>query len=476
MTGEKGSGAAAGPGGDLPSGEERRAGEPPGDLAEALAASQGLGGLRGAGRVCEEAGGGTCGGTVTVVGVDGLLGPEAWAALAQAEVVVGGARLLALVPDDVVQVWAAGEGRPGGERAGPEVRPRLERVVLGAVAPALKRIQGRRAVVLAGGDPGFFGIVRLLREHGHAPVVLPALSSVQRLFARTGRSWDDVAVVSAHGRALGPAVNVVRARAAVAVLTGPGAGPAEIAAELRGWPRTLVVAEDLDGPHERLTTLPAAEAVGRTWHPLSVVLALREPTAVPVRNWIAGGEPTPPTDGWALPDDAFAHRAGMITKAEVRAVALARLAPRPGALVWDVGAGSGSVAVESARLGAAALAVERRPDDVARIAGNAAAHGVEVRVVEGAAPAALDGLPRPDAVFVGGGGADVVAACAGVGADRVVVALAALDRVGPTRAALAAACYTVDGVQLAASRLAPLPGGAVRLAALNPVVLLWGTR
>ena len=391
-------------------------------------------------------------GAVTVVGVDGALGPEARAALAEAQVVLGAARLLDLVEDDV------------------------ERVVLGAVAPALERIRGRRAVVLAGGDPGFFGIVRLLRERGHAPAVLPARSSVQRLFARLGRSWDDVAVVSAHGRALGPAVNVVRARAAVAVLTGPGAGPAEIAAELRGWPRTLVVAEDLDGPDERLTTLAAADAVGREWHPLSVVLALREPVAVPARNWFGGGEPTPPACGWALPDDAFAHRAGMVTKAEVRAVALARLAPRPGALVWDVGAGSGSVAVESARLGAAALAVERRPDDVARISENAAAHGVEVRVVVGAAPEALVGLPRPDAVFVGGGGADVVAGCAGVGADRVVVALAALDRVGPTRAALADAGYAVDGVQLAASRLAPLPDGAVRLAALNPVVLVWGTR
>jgi precorrin-6Y C5,15-methyltransferase (decarboxylating) len=205
-------------------------------------------------------------------------------------------------------------------------------------------------------------------------------------------------------------------------------------------------------------------------------LALREPVAVPARNWFGGGEPTPTACGWALPDDAFAHRAGMVTKAEVRAVALARLAPRPGALVWDVGAGSGSVAVESARLGAAALAVERRPDDVARISENAAAHGVEVRVVAGAAPEALVGLPRPDAVFVGGGGADVVAGCAGVGAERVVVALAALDRVGPTRAALADAGYAVDGVQLAASRLAPLPDGAVRLAALNPVVLVWGTR
>jgi precorrin-6Y C5,15-methyltransferase (decarboxylating) len=406
------------------------------DLAESVNAR------RSADEVCD----------VTVVGVDGPLSPEAIAALARADIVVGAARLLPLVAGDV------------------------ERVVLGAIAPALTRMRGRRAVVLAGGDPGFFGIVRLLREHGIVPVVLPATSSVQRLFARLGRSWDDVAVVSTHGRALGPAVNVVRARAATAVLTGPGAGPADLAAALVGWPRTLVVAEDLDGPDEQLTTLPAADAVGRRWHPLSVVLALRDPAAVPARGWYAGGAPPLPQDGWALPDDAFAHRGGMVTKSEVRAVALARLAPRPGALVWDVGAGSGSVAVECARLGAAALAVERSGEDAARIADNARNHGVEVRIVEGEAPGALAGLPRPDAVFVGGGGPDVVTASAAVGADRVVVALAALDRVGPARAALTDAGYAVEGVQVAASRLAALPDGAVRLAALNPVTLIWGSR
>jgi precorrin-6Y C5,15-methyltransferase (decarboxylating) len=391
--------------------------------------------------------------TLTVIGMDGgPLPPGAAEVLARAEVVAGGRRHLVAAP----------------------VPAAADRVELGPLEPALQKISGRRAVLLAGGDPGFFGIVRVLRERGHRPAVLPAVSSVQRAFARLGRSWDDVAVVSAHGRELAPAVNVCRARAATAVLTAPGAGAAEIGAALAGWARTLVVAEDLGGPDERLTTLPAAEAAHREWHPLSVVLCLRDPDAVPARGWYAGGEPVPPAGGWALPDDAFAHRAGMVTKAEVRAVVLARLAPRPGTLVWDVGAGSGSVAVECARLGAAALAVERRPDDLARIARNAAAHAVDVRVVPGAAPAALEGLPQPDAVFVGGGGPGVVAAVAG--AQRVVVALAALDRVAPTRAALLAAGHTVDGVQLAASRLAPLPDGTVRLAATNPITVLWGAR
>ena len=398
---------------------------------------------------------GRCVVTLTVIGFDGgPLPPGAEEVLAGAEVVIGARRHLAAAPV------------PAG----------AEQIELGPVEPALATLAHRPAVVLASGDPGFFGIVRLLRERGHEPVVLPALSSVQLLVARLGRSWDDVAVVSAHGRELEPAVNVCRARGATIVLTAPGAGPAEIGAALEGWSRTLVVAENLGGPAERLTTLPAAEAARRTWGPLTVVLCLRDGSAVTGRGWFAGGEPTPPSGGWALPDDAFDHRAGMVTKAEVRAVVLARLAPRPGRLVWDVGAGSGSVAVECARLGAAALAVERRADDAARVVANAGAHDVDVRVVTGEAPAALVGLPRPGAVFVGGGGPEVVAASADAAPDRIVVTLAALDRIAPTRAALTARGYTVDGVQLAASRLAPLPDGTVRLAATNPITIIWGAR
>lgn len=393
---------------------------------------------------------------ITVIGVDGdALPPGAVEALRRARCVHGSRRHLTTVPIS---------------------RTAARRELTTVDRRALRAIDERsETVLLASGDPGFFGVVRLLRELGVVPVVLPARSSVALAFARIGRSWDDATVVSAHGRDLRPALNVCRARPAAAVLTAPGAGPAEIGAGLAGWSRTLVVAERLGCPDERVATVDAAEAAELEWDPLNVVLCLRHLHAVPGRGWYAGGEPVPPAGGWALPEEAFEHRAGMVTKAEVRALALARLAPRPGTLVWDVGAGSGSVAVECARLGAAALAVERRHDDVARIAANARAHGVDVRVVPGEAPAALAGLPEPDAVFVGGGGPEVVAAVAAAGPARVVVALVAVDRIGPTRDALAGAGYAVDGVQLAASRLAPLPGGAVRLAATNPVTILWGT-
>jgi precorrin-6Y C5,15-methyltransferase (decarboxylating) len=183
-----------------------------------------------------------------------------------------------------------------------------------------------------------------------------------------------------------------------------------------------------------------------------------------------------PVGGWALDEDEFAHRDGMVTKAEVRALALARLAPRPGTLIWDVGAGSGAVAVECARLGAAVIAVERDAGQGVRIVANAARHGVDVRLVDGGAPQALADLPEPDAIFVGGGGPNVVRSCAEVGAKRIVVALAAIDRMAPARDNLRWAGYHVDGTQIAASRLVDLPGGASRLEAANPILLLWGTK
>ncbi|MGH3844327.1 MAG: precorrin-6y C5,15-methyltransferase (decarboxylating) subunit CbiE [Pseudonocardiaceae bacterium] len=384
--------------------------------------------------------------TLTVVGLDGLpLPPGAAQALAGARVVVGAPHQLAAVP---VPVSARVLG-PGQLDEVPDESP---------------------AVVLASGDPGLFGIVRALRERGRRPVVLPARSSVARAFALLGRSWDDVAVVSAHGRSLRPALNVCRAHRAVAVLTAPGAGATEIVAGLAGWHRSVFVAEDLGGSGERVRRFDGAPV--RDPH---VVLCLADEDAVPARGWIAGGEPVPPAAGWALNEAGFLHRDGMITKSEIRALALARLAPGRGRLVWDVGAGSGSVGVECARLGAAVVAVERDPGQCARLVANAHAHGVDVRLVEGQAPAVLDRLPEPDAVFVGGGGLGVVRAAAKV-APRVVVALAALDRVGPCRAALREAGHRVDGVQLAASRFAELPDGSVRLAATNPVLLLWGSR
>src|SRR5262249_46400898 len=143
-------------------------------------------------------------------------------------------------------------------------------------------------------------------------------------------------------------------------------------------------------------------------------------------------------DRWALPEDAFEHRSGMITKAEVRAVALAALGPGAGDLVWDVGCGSGAVAIECARLGAAAIAIDFDAAAIELTARNAAAHAVPVRTVLGRAPDALADLADPDAAFVGGGGPDLLDAVAPRVRRAVVMTVALIDRIGPALDRLAA--------------------------------------
>ena len=462
---------------------------------------------------------------ITVVGMDGSpLSPQAEAALRSATLVVGGRRHLAALP--ALAAARSGPGAGDAAAVGPSAAG-VRTVVLGELAPALDALACHEgdAVVLASGDPGFFGIVRALRERGLAVVVLPAVSSVALAFARAGLPWDDAVVVSAHGRDLRPAVNVCRALPKVAVLTGPGAGPAEIAAGLAGWDRRLVVCERLGSGAEQITECSPASAANRTWTGLNVVLVLAAPEAGASRSaatgeadvpgvagvsgevtrtgrvgWVwprqavpaavgeavpvAVGEAVPATAdegggpptmgaGWALGEEQFDSRDAVITKSEVRALALARLAPAPGTLVWDVGAGSGSVGVECARFGAAVIAVERDARRCDRIRANAQRHTVDVRTVQGEAPRILDGLPSPDAVFVGGGGQPVIEAVAGRHPARIVVALAVVERAGAALATLTAAGYAAEGALLHAARFAPLPGDVHRLAATNPVFLVW---
>ncbi len=398
---------------------------------------------------------------ITVVGLDAVhaepavqrLGSRARAALAGAALVVGGDRHLALV-DGLVA-------------------PAARRVPLRGDLQALDEVSGVAvpAVVLASGDPGFFGVVRALAERiGVSDLaVIPGVSSVTGAFAAAGLSWDDAFVVSAHGRDPRRALNVCRRHPKVAVLTQPDFGPAELAAAL-GDDRVYLVAADLGGPADSFGRGP------RGWPDPNVVLVL-DPSRQPARK-SALWPPQPAAGGWALPDNAFDHRDGMVTKAEIRALVLAWLGPGIGDLIWDVGAGSGSVAVECSRLGAAAVAVERDADQCDRITANAVRHRAPVTVIHGTAPAALDGLPEPDAVFIGGGGGDlpaIIDAVAARGPRIVVVALAGIERLGPARRSLAAAGLIVTGTQMQASRLAPL-GKDVRLAATNPVILLQGSR
>jgi precorrin-6Y C5,15-methyltransferase (decarboxylating) len=399
---------------------------------------------------------------ITVIGLDGRslrsLYPEAEGLLREAALVAGGERHLEML------------GVESGRVA----------VLKGNLSDVLVRIQETDGpvVVLASGDPGFFGIVRLLaerfgREHLR---VMPGVPSVALAFARAGLSWDDALTVSAHGRDPRRAVNVCRSHPKVAVLTSPDFGPAELAGKLDGLDRTFVVAERLGEPGERIFRGDAATVAGMRWEDPNVVLVVDEARVSRPKGWISSGIESPRR--WALPEEDFEHRSGMITKSETRALVLSRLGPGPGDLIWDVGAGSASVAIECARLGAASIAVERDPESCARIRRNADRLGIHVQLVEGEAPEALRELPEPDAVFVGGTGGDFeeIVKLAAVRARRsVVLALVTLERVVPAGEILEGCGLKVETTFLQTSRMKGI-GNLHRLAAESAVFVVWGGR
>jgi precorrin-6Y C5,15-methyltransferase (decarboxylating) len=396
---------------------------------------------------------------VAVVGVVGgeVFGAAARQAVAGADVVVGSPRHLGAL-------CSRGERVP---LVGP-LEPILDRI-------AVERAEGRSVCVLASGDPGFFGIGRLAVERfGGDAVVLPAPSSVSLAWAAAGLHWDDADVVSAHGRPLAAAVEAAIRSPKVAVLTAPThpperLGQALLAAGCR--PRRVVVVSRIGEPdHSCCRTDLAGLAVGR-FDPMSVVLLMTEPADV---------TPLPASSAsvvsWGASTSRFEHRDAMITKPEVRAVVLARLELGGASALWDVGAGSGAVGIEAAtvRPGLAVHAVERDPVAANRVERNSAAFGVgdRVRVVVGDAPAALDDLPVPDRVFVGGGGLGVVEAAWGrLPPGGVLVAtFVVLDR------AVRAQQLLGDMVQLHVDRAVPIGGVGVRLQPINPTFVCWGRR
>ncbi|MGW1023463.1 precorrin-6y C5,15-methyltransferase (decarboxylating) subunit CbiE [Streptomyces sp. NPDC002577] len=358
---------------------------------------------------------------VTVIGWDGSpLTDAARSALAAATLVAGAGHHLAL----------------------PEVPAASERIRLGSVSLAARRIAAHRgtAVVLADGDPGFFGVVRTLRapEFGLEVEVVPAVSSVATAFARAGMPWDDAQIVVAHPRTLRRAVNVCRAHTKVAVLTSPGAGPAELGLLLEGVHRTFVICEELGTDREQVTVVTSDKAADHTWRDPNVVIVIGGPVAASENGgWIAGRDQAavpgaetpggPPSRGWALPAEEYGSEPDEGETGSMRAAQLARLGPRVGDLVWDIGSGSGAFATEAARFGAAVIAVDRDSDACARTLAAARRFGVQLQIVHGSAPHILEDLPEPDVVRVGGGGAAVVSAVADRRPERIVTHAATRD-------------------------------------------------
>ncbi|WP_329109846.1 precorrin-6y C5,15-methyltransferase (decarboxylating) subunit CbiE [Micromonospora sp. NBC_01699] len=356
---------------------------------------------------------------VTVVGIGadgwaGLTGP-ARAAIRAAEVLLGSARQLALLPTNppAPRQPAPGDNAPAQTTSdapvvatSPEGVPaETQRIAWPSpmlpALPGLLDAHAERAVcVLASGDPMFFGVgTTLTRLLGPERVrVLPHPSSVSLACARLGWPVDEVEVVSVVGRAVDRLHRSVHPNRRLLVLSADGRTPAAVAALLTGrgyGDSALTVLESLGGgPDERVRSGTAAgwdQPVGAL--NIVAVHCRADPDAA-ARPLVPG-----------LPDDAYDHD-GQLTKREIRAVTLARLAPIPGQLLWDIGGGAGSIAIEWSRThpSCRAVAIEREPARADRIARNAAALGVpELIVVRGAAPEALAGLESPDAVFVGGG-------------------------------------------------------------------------
>jgi precorrin-6Y C5,15-methyltransferase (decarboxylating) len=320
---------------------------------------------------------------VVGIGEDGVagLGDRAKQTLRNAEHVFGGERHLGLA-SALIRGHAQAWPKPFD----------------GALA-AVRALRGKSVAVLASGDPFLWGVGATLARHIPATemLVLPAPSAFSLAAAKLGWALAEVNCVSLHGRPVSRLRPCLRPGRRVLALTSDGNGPAEVAALLvrHGFGASRVtVLEALGGPRERVSSQTADGDWSQAFDPLNLV-------AVEVAG---GGFALPLTPG--LPDETFRHD-GQITKSAVRALTLSALAPRPGELLWDVGAGSGSVAVEW-MLGDPslwAIAIEARADRAENIRANAEALGVPgLQVVEGRAPEALRDLPAPDAVFVGGGG------------------------------------------------------------------------
>ncbi|HJZ94573.1 MAG TPA: precorrin-6y C5,15-methyltransferase (decarboxylating) subunit CbiE, partial [Gemmataceae bacterium] len=330
------------------------------------------------------------------IGGDGLAGltSRARELVAGAEILVGSDAALRLLPE-----VNAERVRIGSD--------------LGEVTEKLRTQFGKkRIVVVATGDPLFYGVARYLcdRLGKERFEVLPHVSSMQLAFARVKETWEEAYLTDLSTRSLDDVLDRIRVADTVGLFTSETHHPARIARELlvRGLDYfRAYVCENLGGRDERITQGELGEIQGMVFDPLNVMILKRKP-----------GRPDTPRAARRLmrfgnPDDVFAQtrpKTGLITQAEVRAIALAQLDLQPGCVMWDVGAGSGSVALEGAQLvdPGRVYAIEQDSADYHLIVANAETFGIRnVQAVFGTAPAVFQDLPDPDAIFIGGNGGEV---------------------------------------------------------------------
>jgi precorrin-6Y C5,15-methyltransferase (decarboxylating) len=393
--------------------------------------------------------------SIVGIGEDGVegLSPVARGLVGAAEIVFGGRRHLGLAAPLI----------RGATRPWPSPFDSASEEVI--------RHRGRQVCVLASGDPFQYGVGAVLARHvdSREMVVVPAPSAFSLAAARLGWSLPQTVLLSLHGRSLDLIRPHLQPGARILALTSDGEAPealAKLLAQTGFGASRLTVLEWLGGPRERIRNTTAGDFAFDDVGDLNTLAV--EVVAAPDARVLAR---TP-----GLADALFEHD-GQITKREVRAVTLSSLEPRRGELLWDIGAGSGSVAIEwlLADVTMRAIAIERRADRAARVRRNAAAFGVSgLEIVEAAAPAAFTGLPTPDAIFVGGGsdtGVLDAAARALRSGGRLVVNAVTLE----TEALLLARHAALGGelIRIAISRTGPVGEKTGWRAAMPVTQWLW---
>ncbi len=374
-----------------------------------------------------------------------------------AQVLVGGQRHLASFPDSRAR------------------RVEINRDLAAVTAVIRNEMASRRVVVLASGDPLYYGIgAYLIRRLGHHNLrIWPNVNAVAAAFARIGRPWHDAVVVSLHGRPNeGHLRTVLRRNACLAVFTDHHHSPAWLGGRLDQFGYSaarLCVLERMGYDDEAVRWLAPAEAAKASF---------REPNLVVIET---GYPHTGEMAHLGIPDERIPHERGLITKSEVRAVCLSKLQLKPGMVLWDLGAGSGAVGIEASCLvgDGAVYAVEKNADRVAQMRANCLAFGAAtVQVIEADLPAGLAELPDPDRIFIGGGGralGTIIAKAAGrlkTGGIMVVNAVL-LESMQSAVEALRTQGLRTDLVQIQISRSRSMSAGD-RMEALNPVWIVRG--
>lgn len=371
----------------------------------------------------------------------------------ESEVLVGGERLLAFFPNYQ------------GEKV----------VIKGGLSALVERLQNetRPTVVLASGDPLFFGIGSYLSSKIHIEVY-PYLSSIQLAFAKMGESWQDAYLVSVHGRSMKGLAQRIDGKAKVALLTDAENSPNRIADYLLSFGMTeyrAFVAENLQGENEKTGWYELEEMVSLEFSPLNVVILKK----------IAEGPSWP----LGIEDEEFSQRKpdkGLITKKEIRVLSLYALQLKKNSTVWDVGTCTGSMAIEAARLApeGQVFAIEKNEPDLENCFQNQRKFRADLTAIHGKAPQGLENFPDPDAIFIGGTGGEMVdliqVCCQRLKeGGRIVLNAATIENLYRANEAFAQAGFQTSIMHAQISRSKPILG-MNRFVPLNPIYIITAQR